>query len=1000
MRCDGTLYSSPTRKYDFQLARMSIPESLEAALYPLEEEPAQHGPRPPTLPGSEWDASYGNELDAKYCPNQVGSHHRSHVSEWRVAVPSPSHTPRKSPLHHPRLNRLIHQPVLPGLNNFCGGAMVKDVADGAEGDPAVCYESESSASSTPPFTGARTPSCLKWAQTLRNLLQDSKGVELFKHYLELERCEDCLNFWFACEGLKKQSPDNSERIQALIKVIYRKYLRSHNAIHIGASTRKNISDKLATQGHCEHSIFDDAQHEVEQNIAKSTYPNFLKSEIYLQYVRSMQNGFSCHQSDSSNSTASPSCSNSDGALETVLEDCELNLSSPSSALPLTTKHLIATQKFRARYSDVRRPEASAGLYLQQNSNSRTSNPYHAMYGTVIPISAQDSELQSLSSGAHTDDTVSLTDSSVDGVPTVGNRKYLKQQHRAMRQNANQNKDLLCHRTFIPRTQRLPVESISPSKPDQFAATLIQKLEAVKRSQESQERVDESLRKLEHEESKCYPCKGDDRCGHMLPSFSTILLTATMKDKLAIGDESNDQSILDEHVSRIWNDSAHQTPTRSPGRHSSPPRSHSPERRRVSAPPVPNPYSTKNPYLAGHPHHRHRKDRDVLSMFSNDSGAVPDSVDSEGSLCLGAIPGVSMTDGMGGIPFYHKHGHHHSTKSKVVGEFVDHPRSCTVEPYGAPVGDGQKKSRETSKRSGKKSFLDSSSSGIDSGVSLAYEPNSQPPLSVNSREKVMSWVLENEKYNGSHPSDSEKDSSTRHKKSTYSTLSSTSPGPNRSGRIKKPVVYNASRSGSLERGGHVPRLSPLPQPNQPFMSDPSMPILPPPNTTTQLEEARRRLEDDTKNKLAKSKSGSSSKDRTLYLDLAKGNRASSNKIAFQGTSLDLEDGVINSKKSSKKPSTSVPPVVMTPNSSSSDADITIVGYHFVGESVPYRSKLPGKNISLKQFKSLITKKGSFRYFFKSESDDFGTGIVYEEVSEDSEVLPLWEGKIFARLESID
>ena len=43
------------------------------------------------------------------------------------------------------------------------------------------------------------------------------------------------------------------------------------------------------------------------------------------------------------------------------------------------------------------------------SSSRLPNPYHVSYTTV---SAQDSELQSLSSDALTDDTMSLTDSSV------------------------------------------------------------------------------------------------------------------------------------------------------------------------------------------------------------------------------------------------------------------------------------------------------------------------------------------------------------------------------------------------------------------------------------------------------------------------------------------------------------------------------------------------------------------------------------------------------------
>lgn len=68
------------------------------------------------------------------------------------------------------------------------------------------------------------------------------------------------------------------------------------------------------------------------------------------------------------------------------------------------------------------------------------------------------------------------------------------------------------------------------------------------------------------------------------------------------------------------------------------------------------------------------------------------------------------------------------------------------------------------------------------------------------------------------------------------------------RSKKPSGSTGSRSGSQEK---VPVCSTLPPlntgawsnaPSQPFVADPSMPPLPSPNTATQLEEARRRLED--------------------------------------------------------------------------------------------------------------------------------------------------------------
>lgn len=90
------------------------------------------------------------------------------------------------------------------------------------------YEPEGS--SRPPPTVSRPssrhdnpspPSCLRWAQSLHFLLQDPEGIRLFQQYLESEcpHHADALDFWFACEGLRKQTAP--EKIHQLVKVIYK-----------------------------------------------------------------------------------------------------------------------------------------------------------------------------------------------------------------------------------------------------------------------------------------------------------------------------------------------------------------------------------------------------------------------------------------------------------------------------------------------------------------------------------------------------------------------------------------------------------------------------------------------------------------------------------------------------------------------------------------------------------------------------------------------------------
>ena len=81
--------------------------------------------------------------------------------------------------------------------------------------------------------------------------------------------------------------------------------------------------------------------------------------------------------------------------------------------------------------------------------------------------------------------------------------------------------------------------------------------------------------------------------------------------------------------------------------------------------------------------------------------------------------------------------------------------------------------------------------------------------------------------------------------------------------------------------------------------------------------------------------------------------------------------------------------------------TIVGYYFCGEEIPYRTTLPGKTITLSQFKQLlVTKKGSFRYFFKMLSNEFETGVVHTEITDDDAILPLYDGKIICKVEKVD
>mgnify|MGYP001554002264 CR=1 FL=1 len=43
---------------------------------------------------------------------------------------------------------------------------------------------------------------------------------------------------------------------------------------------------------------------------------------------------------------------------------------------------------------------------------------------------------------------------------------------------------------------------------------------------------------------------------------------------------------------------------------------------------------------------------------------------------------------------------------------------------------------------------------------------------------------------------------------------------------------------------------------------------------------------------------------------------------------------------------------------------------------------------------------FRYFFKKASDEFDSGVIMEEVWNNDDILPLWEGKVIGRVKKMD
>lgn len=143
---------------------------------------------------------------------------------------------------------------------------------------------QTTAASAPPT--APTLILTDWHQNLIKLLDDAAGAKAFKDFAEQQGGLhiDRLNFYFACEGLKQQSDD--AKIKQMVAAIY-KFLRK-SKIPLGNELRARIKNGLAAGAPpIDPNIFNAMQEETVHTIGDQTYPHFLSSDQYIEYVNEM-----------------------------------------------------------------------------------------------------------------------------------------------------------------------------------------------------------------------------------------------------------------------------------------------------------------------------------------------------------------------------------------------------------------------------------------------------------------------------------------------------------------------------------------------------------------------------------------------------------------------------------------------------------------------------------------------------------------------------------------
>ncbi|CAK6438135.1 unnamed protein product [Pipistrellus nathusii] len=392
----------------------------------------------------------------------------------------------------------------------------------------------------------------RWTKSLHCLLGDQDGAYLFRTFLEREKCVDTLDFWFACNGFRQMDLKDSKTLR-VAKAIYKRYVENNSVVakQLRPATKTYIRDGIKKQ-QIDSIMFDQAQTEIQAVMEENAYQMFLTSDIYLEYVRSGGEN-TAYLGHGSLGGLKVVC----GYLPTLNEEeewtcADLKCKLSPTVVGLSSKTLRAT-------AGVRSTETVENGY-RSFKRSDPVNPYHVGSGYVFApaTSANDSEI---SSDALTDDSMSMTDSSVDGIPPyrVGSKKQLQREmHRSVKANGQVS---LPH---FPRTHRLPKE-MTPVDPAAFAAELISRLEKLQLELASRHSLEERLQQMREDEEKEGPELVLGLRDGAPPQHPLSLLPSGSY-------EEDPQTILDDHLSRVL-----KTPgCQSPGVGRSSPRARSPD----------------------------------------------------------------------------------------------------------------------------------------------------------------------------------------------------------------------------------------------------------------------------------------------------------------------------------------------------------------------------------------------------------------------------------------
>ncbi|KAI1287676.1 Regulator of G-protein signaling 7 [Halotydeus destructor] len=121
----------------------------------------------------------------------------------------------------------------------------------------------------------------RWAFSVKELLRDPAGREQFFKFLEKEFSAENLKFWDAVQELKSvHTKDVAHKVQE----IWNEYLGPDANCPINIDSKSYEASKKNMEKPNSRSIFDEAAGHVYQLMKNDSYPRYLRSEMYKEYL--------------------------------------------------------------------------------------------------------------------------------------------------------------------------------------------------------------------------------------------------------------------------------------------------------------------------------------------------------------------------------------------------------------------------------------------------------------------------------------------------------------------------------------------------------------------------------------------------------------------------------------------------------------------------------------------------------------------------------------------